>query len=169
MIAIGANLPAPDGTAPLVTCQRAAALLDSTLGMRLVALSRWWLSPPVPASDQPDYVNGVARLDGNVAPEALLDALKALERRAGRVAGERNAARPLDLDIIAIGSLLRPAGDPILPHPRAHLRAFVLAPLAEVAPGWLHPGLARTVEALLAELPVQRLRPIGDGDSPCRG
>jgi len=170
LIAIGANLPAADGASPLLTCRRAAAALDAIPGMRLVALSRWWVSAPVPASDQPDYVNGVARLDGNVTPEALLEALHALERRAGRrAAPNRNAARPLDLDIIALGRLVRRAPDPVVPHPRAHLRAFVLAPLAEVAPGWVHPALGRTVEALLADLRAQRLRAIENGDSPCGG
>ncbi|MGH7187845.1 MAG: 2-amino-4-hydroxy-6-hydroxymethyldihydropteridine diphosphokinase [Acetobacteraceae bacterium] len=164
LIAIGANLPGPDGRSPLANCQAAALVLDGTLGLRLVTLSRWWLSAPIPASNQPDYVNGVARLAGEIEPAALLEALQAMERGAGRrpggKPGRRNAARPLDLDIIAMGALKRPAPDPVLPHPRAHLRAFVLAPLAEVAPGWVHPEIGRTVEALLAELPTQRLCPL---------
>lgn len=131
-------------------------------GMRLVAISRWWMSAPVPRSCQPDYVNGVARLAGDLAPEALLGALQELERKSGRVAGERNAARPLDLDIIAIGNLIRKAADPVLPHPRAHLRAFVLAPLAEVFPGWVHPETGRTVEAMLADVHGQPIRPLDD-------
>jgi 2-amino-4-hydroxy-6-hydroxymethyldihydropteridine diphosphokinase len=71
-----------------------------------------------------------------------------------------NAARCLDLDIIAIGSRQRAAPDPILPHPRAHQRAFVLAPLADVAPGWVHPVLGVTVEALLQGLRDQQAAPI---------
>ncbi|MGH7051023.1 MAG: 2-amino-4-hydroxy-6-hydroxymethyldihydropteridine diphosphokinase [Acetobacteraceae bacterium] len=174
LIAIGANLPGPDGRSPLANCQAAAAVLGGTRGLRLVALSRWWLSAPIPASNQPDYVNGVARLAGEIEPAALLEALQAMERAAGRRPGGRpggrNAARPLDLDIIAMGALRRPAPDPVLPHPRAHLRAFVLAPLAEVAPGWVHPEIGRTVEALLAELPTQRLCPLEiAGDLACRG
>jgi 2-amino-4-hydroxy-6-hydroxymethyldihydropteridine diphosphokinase len=160
LVAIGANLPGPGGAPPLESCRRAAASLDALPGMRLLALSRWWASAAVPPSAQPDYVNGVARLAGEIAPEALLAALQALEREAGRLPAAANAARPLDLDIIAVGQLLRRAPDPILPHPRAHLRAFVLAPLAEVAPGWVHPALGQTVEALLASLPPQRLAPI---------
>jgi 2-amino-4-hydroxy-6-hydroxymethyldihydropteridine diphosphokinase len=183
LVAIGANLPGPGGAPPLATCRWAAAALDALPGMRLVALSRWWLSAPVPPSGQPDYVNGVARLAGSVEPEALLAALQAIERAAGRRPRGPSrgrprgpletapAARPLDLDIVAMGSLVRHAPDPVVPHPRAHLRAFVLAALAEVAPGWVHPEFGVSVEALLAGLPAQRLRPIGGeaGDSPCEG
>lgn len=160
LVAIGANLPGADGAPPLATCRAAAASLDALPGLRLVALSRWWTSAPVPASEQSDYINGAARLDGRIAPEALLQLLQGIEREAGRPPGPRNAARPLDLDIIAMGDLVRPGPDPVLPHPRAHLRRFVLAPLAEVAPGWVHPSLGRSAEALLAEAPAQRLAPI---------
>ena len=84
-------------------------------------------------------------------------------RSAGRVRGERNAARTLDLDIIAMGdagSMVRAAPDPVLPHPRAHLRAFVLVPLLDVAPGWVHPVLRRSARDLLRELPEQGISPI---------
>ena len=78
----------------------------------------------------------------------------AIEAASGRRRSEANAARTLDLDIIAIGEMVRAAPDPILPHPRAHLRRFVLAPLADVAPGWVHPLLHETAAALLARLPA---------------
>ena len=81
--------------------------------------------------------------------------LQTIEADAGRVRGAPNAPRTLDLDIIAMGNLVRAAPDPILPHPRAHLRAFVLAPLADVAPGWVHPLLHRGPKALLANLADQ--------------
>jgi 2-amino-4-hydroxy-6-hydroxymethyldihydropteridine diphosphokinase len=64
----------------------------------------------------------------------------------------------LDLDIVAMGGLVSDASDPILPHPRAHHRAFVLVPLAEVAPEWVHPVLGRSVAALIAALPDQQVR-----------
>ena len=158
LVAIGANLPGPDGATALETCRRAAVALDRLPGLTLKGLSRWYESDPVPPSGQPRYINGVALLIGAIDPVALLSALQAIEHDFGRVRGEPNAPRTLDLDIVAMGSLVRTAPDPILPHPRAHLRAFVLAPLADTAPDWVHPLLKRSAVALLADLPPQGIR-----------
>ncbi|HET8995030.1 MAG TPA: 2-amino-4-hydroxy-6-hydroxymethyldihydropteridine diphosphokinase [Acetobacteraceae bacterium] len=169
LVSIGANLATPDGTPPLETCREAAAALDRLPGLRLRGLSRWYRTAPVlaegqDAASQPFYVNGVADLvsqsDIEIDPAWLLAELMRLEAAAGRVRSSPNAPRPLDLDIIAIGDLLRDHPDPILPHPRAHQRAFVLVPLAEVAPGWVHPRLRRSVEALISELPPQDIAPL---------
>jgi 2-amino-4-hydroxy-6-hydroxymethyldihydropteridine diphosphokinase len=168
LIAIGANLQAPDGRPPIETCRLAAAALDALPGLRLRGLSRWYLTAPVPPSGQPPYVNAVASLRvepgrSEPDPDVLLAALQAMETTAGRVRGEPNAARTLDLDIIAMGprgQLVRTTPDPVLPHPRAHERAFVLVPLLDVAPDWTHPVLQRRASDLLAAVPPQGLRPL---------
>ncbi len=142
-------------------------MLDLLPGMHVYAVSRWFLSAPVPPSGQPDYVNAVAALridpDPPVDPADLLARLMQVEAAFGRQRGAPNAARTLDLDIIAIGGLVRAAPDPILPHPRAHERAFVLAPLVDVAPDWVHPVLGRTAAELLAALPPQDIRVLCTG------
>src|SRR5579863_1233895 len=166
LIGIGANLPDRDGAPPLATCQWAAQRLDALPGVRLRALSRWYKSEPMPPSGQPPYVNAIARLGVDLGsadpdPAALLAALQAIEAVAARVRGEPNAARTLDLDIIAMGEegrMVRAAPDPVLPHPRAHLRAFVLVPLLDVAAEWVHPLEGRDARDLLRALPDQGVR-----------
>ena len=164
LIAIGANLPGADGKAPLDTCRWAAGRLDGLLGLRLRGLSRWFSSAAVPPSDQPPYVNGMAHLAGQADPGRLLEALHGLEEEAGRLRhgpdAVPNAARCLDLDVVAIGDLVRQRPDPIVPHPRAHFRAFVLLPLLDVAPEWRHPIHRLSPRELLAALPDQQVRPI---------
>lgn len=159
LIAFGANLPAPDGTPPQETCRRAIAAISALPGLRLAAVSRFYETVPVPVSDQPSYVNGALRLEGDADPAALLATLLAIEARFGRRRSVANAARSLDLDLIAMGDLVRepPLPDPILPHPRMQDRAFVLVPLADVAPLWRHPRIGRTVAEMLADLPPEEV------------
>jgi 2-amino-4-hydroxy-6-hydroxymethyldihydropteridine diphosphokinase len=169
LIGIGANLPGPGGASPLDTARRTATRLDALPGLRLRALSRWYLTDPIPPSGQPPYVNAIACLIAGPAarepdPAELLGWLQAIEAQAGRVRGEPNAARTLDLDIVAMGaagSMVRCAPDPIVPHPRAQLRAFVLVPLIEVAPDWTHPVLRRPARDLVRGLPPQGMRVVG--------
>lgn len=152
LVALGANLPGPDGKPAIETCRAAAAALDGLAGLRLRALSRWWATPPVPPTPGvPDYVNGVALLTGAAPdPAALLAALQAIEVRFGRVRPYPNAPRTLDLDLLAIGALVRDQPDPVLPHPRLHERAFVLAPLCDIASAWVHRRLGGTAANWLA-------------------
>jgi 2-amino-4-hydroxy-6-hydroxymethyldihydropteridine diphosphokinase len=139
-------------------------MMDAIPGMRLVGLSRWFESAPVPPSGQPPYVNAVASLlaepEATIDPAWLLAHLMEIEVACGRERSTPNAARTLDLDIVGVGELVRDNPDPILPHPRAHLRAFVLAPLCDVAPDWVHPVLGRTAADLLAALLPQEIRPL---------
>ena len=161
LVAVGANLPDRHGALPLVTCKAAVEALRSLPGLRLAAVSRWYRTAPVPPSGQPDFVNGVARLEGEAGnPAGLLAALHAIEARAGRVRGVANAARTLDLDLIDVDGICRDTPGPVLPHPRAHLRGFVLYPLADVAPDWVHPRLGRKLADLLAVLPAEAVRPL---------
>jgi len=152
LVAIGSNLPVPGHDGPLQVCEAALRAMEAA-GLRVLAVSSWYETDPVPPSDQPPYVNGVAEVATRLGPEALLARLLAVESGFGRERTVRDAARTLDLDLLAAGDAVR-AGPvpPVLPHPRMHLRPFVLVPLAEVAPGWRHPVLGLTAAGMLAGL-----------------
>jgi len=152
IIAFGANLPNPDFGTPTDTCLAALSELEAR-GVKICRRSPFYESAPVPISDQPWYVNGVAQVETTLGPEALLELLHETERRLGRVRRELNEARVMDLDLIAYGRQVRDEPPPILPHPRMADRAFVLLPLRDIAPGWVHPVSGRTVEDLVASLP----------------
>jgi 2-amino-4-hydroxy-6-hydroxymethyldihydropteridine diphosphokinase len=159
LVAIGANLPMADGTGPVESCEAAAQVLRAIPGLGFVALSPWYRTSPIPRAEQPDYCNGMIRLEGEITPAQLLERLQEIEQEFGRVRGARNAARVLDLDIIDLNGTIRAVPDPVLPHPRAHQRAFVLRPLLDVAPAWRHPVLRKSVATLLADLPPQPIQP----------
>jgi len=141
-IALGSNLG--DSQA---TLEGALAALQEAPGIEVVSRSRWYRSAPVGPA-QPDYLNGCALLEVNLSPEAVLEQLHATEHRYGRVRLERWGARTLDLDLILYGTQQRESDKLLLPHPRFRERAFVLLPLAEIAPHWIDPLTGRTVADL---------------------
>lgn len=154
-IGAGANLPHPIHGPPQQTLE--AALRE--LGQRDVAVKRlspWYRTAPVPASDQPWYVNAVGEVDTALSADRLLSVLHSVEDVFGRVRTVRDAARLIDLDLldfrgeIAAGG----AGRATLPHPRLQDRAFVLRPLADLAPEWRHPVNGQSIQALLSALPA---------------
>ncbi|MBJ6982905.1 2-amino-4-hydroxy-6-hydroxymethyldihydropteridine diphosphokinase [Luteimonas sp. MC1572] len=130
----------------------ALAALDALPGTRLLRASRSYRTPAWGLQSQPDFINAAATLQTTLAPRALLDALLAIERDHGReraADGSRWGPRTLDLDLLVHGDAVIDAPGLVLPHPHLHLRAFVLVPLAEIAPDMEVPGHG-TVRALLA-------------------
>ena len=156
VLGLGGNLPSRRFGEPRATLEAALGALDDQ-EVRVGRRSRWYRSRPVPDDGQPWYVNGVAELGTALPPRELLARLLDLEHEFGRVRRERWEPRVIDLDLLAYHELSNwgnpGAAPPILPHPRLHERAFVLLPLAELAPGWQHPVLHRRVEDLLRQLP----------------
>lgn len=142
-IALGSNLQEP-----LRQLQAGFAALARLPGTQLVAQSSLYRSAPVGFADQPDFVNAMAALRTALAPRALLDALLTIEREHGRVREFANAPRTLDLDIALYGEHVIHEPGLSIPHPRMHQRAFVMVPLAEIAPEAMVPGRGRVRELL---------------------
>ncbi|WP_428420040.1 2-amino-4-hydroxy-6-hydroxymethyldihydropteridine diphosphokinase [Methylibium sp.] len=151
-IGLGANLG--DARLTLKTALAALAELPDT---RLVASSSLYRSAPIESSG-PDYVNAVAALDTALGPHALLAALQSIEQAHGRERPYRNAPRTLDLDLLLHGDTRLDTPTLTLPHPRLHERAFVLRPLAEIAPALVLPGRG-AVSALLPAVADQAVEP----------
>lgn len=152
-IGLGANLG--DMAQTLSLALAALAALPQT---RLLAVSGAYRSAPIESSG-PDYLNAVACVASTLTPEALLDALLAIELEHGRLRPFVNAPRTLDLDLLLYGDVQIVGPRLTLPHPRLHLRAFVLRPLLELDPALAAPGLGALSAYLpaLSRQPLQRL------------
>jgi len=157
-VALGTNVPHLGAAGPALLKQALAAL--QAAGLRLRALSSVWETPAWPPDGgQPNYFNAVAELAAEgLSPQPLYEVLRGVEARFGRVRRERWAARTLDLDLLAMDGFSGTFGDLVLPHPRVHERAFVLAPLAELAPHWRHPTLQLSAAEMLAGLSLAGYR-----------
>jgi len=160
LIGIGANLASSVYGEPRATCGAALAALAEG-GLTIAQRSRWYKSAPVPASDQPWFVNAVVRVRTTLDPGQLIALLLQTEESFGRRRVGKNAPRILDLDLLAYGETViggrgsddGEAAKTTVPHPRLHERAFVLLPLRDVAPDWRHPVSGHGVHALIEALP----------------
>jgi 2-amino-4-hydroxy-6-hydroxymethyldihydropteridine diphosphokinase len=152
VLALGGNLAGEYPSLEALLEAAVSALPHS--GLRVLARSGWWRSAAWPDPGAPAYLNAVALVETSLPPRGVLRAIHALEAKFGRTRGEPNAPRTLDLDLIAYGRLV--AGEPglVLPHPRAAERLFVMGPLAEIAPAWVHPALGQSSAELSAAATV---------------
>jgi 2-amino-4-hydroxy-6-hydroxymethyldihydropteridine diphosphokinase len=150
LLGLGANVGDP-------RAQLARAIDGLRAFVAELRVSSTWRTEPVGHADQPDFYNLVARGVTTLPPLALLERVLELERQMGRERTFRNAPRVIDIDVLDYAG--RVSADPrlVLPHPGIPTRGFVLHPLAEVAPGWVHPVLRKTArELLLAAPPLER-------------
>jgi 2-amino-4-hydroxy-6-hydroxymethyldihydropteridine diphosphokinase len=157
-LGLGANLGDP-----LKQLAEALQRLNAAEEVEVTRVSTFYRNPPLGPPGQPWYVNAAARVRTRLGPEELLRLLQQVETAMGRVRGERWGPRLLDLDLLLYNGEVIFSPDLVVPHPEMHHRAFVLAPLAEIAPQAWHPVLQKSAGDLLAELdPADRaaLQPI---------
>jgi 2-amino-4-hydroxy-6-hydroxymethyldihydropteridine diphosphokinase len=139
-------------------CDRAVTLLSLLPHSQVVGVSLLYETEPVNDHAQPGdgwFLNGVVQLETDVTPKSLLDILREIERSLGRDEENRSGPRTIDLDILFYGQWIINEPDLVVPHPRMHQRRFVLMPLSELDPLFLHPSLRRTSSQLLAEVGKQ--------------
>ena len=146
-IGLGSNLGES-----LATLENAIQSLNQTTGITLINHSDWYRTKPVGGPPQPDYVNACALLKVELDPHKLLETLLEIEQKFGRERKERWGARTLDLDLILYDDLILDTPNLQIPHPRMSERAFVLVPLAEIAPNWIEPVSGKIINQLLKEV-----------------
>ena len=152
VVALGSNLSGDYGSSEALL--EAALTRFPAVGLKILKRSTWWRSAAWPDPMGPEYRNGVALVEASDPPQAMLASLLGIEAALGRERQGRNAPRTLDLDLIAHGRTVLESADLTLPHPRAHQRLFVMGPLAEIAPDWVHPVLGETAAGLAAKATV---------------
>jgi 2-amino-4-hydroxy-6-hydroxymethyldihydropteridine diphosphokinase len=146
VIALGSNL----GDS-LKILQNSLQSLALTPGIEIEAVSSWYQTKPI-GPPQPDYLNGCVLLSVQQNPEELLVLLQAIELQFGRVRNEKWGARTLDLDILLYDDLILNTSSLQIPHPRMTQRAFVLVPLAEIAPNWIEPRSGKAIANLVTQV-----------------
>lgn len=151
-IALGSNL----GDS-LKTLNAALKLLTNTPSITLQAVSSWYQTAPV-GPPQPDYLNGCALLKVELNPVELLEILLEIEAKFGRVRKEKNGPRTLDLDLLLFDDLILESPKLQIPHPRMSERAFVLVPLAEIAPNWVEPVSGKAIAQLVQTIDCSGVR-----------
>jgi 2-amino-4-hydroxy-6-hydroxymethyldihydropteridine diphosphokinase len=151
-IALGSNL----GDSKTIV-ETALDLLNNTPNIQVKTCSSWYQTPPI-GPPQPDYINGCAILEVQLQPDSLLEILLAVESQLGRVRRERWGPRILDLDLLLFDNLIWETPTLKIPHPGMRERAFVLVPLAEIAPNWVDPVTQKTITQLLETVNCSGIR-----------
>ena len=155
LVAIGSNLNSKSFGSPEQNCKAAIDMLRGNFGV--TKSSNFYKTEPIPKSKQPWFVNCVVNIKSKICPSNLLDILLQIESQFGRERGEKNEARVIDLDLIAYNRLIINSLKLTLPHPRMHLRKFVIQPICDINKNWIHPVLKKKASEILKELANQKI------------
>ena len=156
IIGIGGNINSVDGSHPVEVCNNAISSLKD-YSIQVEKKSKWYCTEPIPISEQPNFFNCVIIASTKLNEYEVLKSLHEIEAKFGRKRNKINEPRSVDLDLIDYSSKVLQNKKIIIPHPRAHLRRFVMGPLAEMKPDWIHPILKLSVLEILKGLDEQKL------------
>ena len=159
IIGVGGNINSDDGSHPIETCNKAINLLQN-YSIKVQKQSKWYNSEPIPKSEQPIFFNCVVIATTILNEYYVLKFLHKIESEFGRTRNEINEPRSIDLDLIDYSNKVLNNKNLTLPHPRAHLRKFVMGPLAEIKPDWIHPILKVNVLDILKKLDKQKVEEV---------
>ncbi len=156
IIAVGSNIKSPEGFEPIKNCNKAINEL-SKFNIKIIQKSSWYLSEPIPKSSHPKFYNSVLLCNTNHSANKVLKIIQIIEQKFGRVRVFKNMPRCIDLDIISFNGDIKKSLLLTIPHPRMHLRKFVLSPLFEIDSHWLHPLLKKNIKYFLEKVKCQKL------------
>ena len=157
VIAVGSNINSPEGFEPIKNCNKAINEL-SRFNINIIQKSSWYVSEPLPKSSQPKFYNSVLLCNANHSANKVLKIIQIIEQKFGRVRVFKNMPRCIDLDIISFNGDIKKSLLLTIPHPRMHLRKFVLLPLFEIDSHWLHPLLKKNINYFLGKVKCQRIK-----------
>ena len=157
IIAVGSNINSPEGFYPIENCNKAINEL-SKFNINIIQKSSWYLSEPIPKSYQPKYYNSVFLCNSNQNVYKVLKIIQIVEQKFGRVRIFKNMPRCIDLDIISYNGNVKNSLLLKIPHPRMHLRKFVLLPLFEIDSHWSHPLLKKNIKYFLEKVKCQKIK-----------
>ncbi len=159
IIGVGSNINNPDGLEPIETCQMAIKEIEN-FNISVVKRSSWYISEPMPKSNQPNFYNSAIMCYSKYDAKTILKILQFIEKKYGRIRIFKNMDRCLDLDLITFENNVKKSLMLTLPHPRMHLRKFVLLPFHEIEPNWLHPIFKKKIDFFLNNVKFQKIKKI---------
>ena len=155
LVAIGSNLNSKSFGSPEQNCKVAIEMLRKYF--EVIQFSSFYKTEPIPKSEQPWFVNCIVNIKCKIGPSKVLDTLLQIESQFGRKRNKKNEARVIDLDLIAYNSLIVKSYELTLPHPRMHLRKFVMQPICDINENWVHPVSKKKASEILKELANQKI------------